>query len=79
MMKKWCTEFLHGQQSTKDDLCSKHLSMSITSIIVSAVEKLVLEDRSIIQCKIAQQLHIFKGSMHSVLPEHLYIYTKWVP
>ncbi|XP_055310682.1 protein GVQW3-like, partial [Sitodiplosis mosellana] len=82
MVEKWFAEFKRGRSSTEDLPRSGRPNEAVTQENIKKVHKIVLADRKVKLQEIADTLKISKGSVHTILHEHLpmrKLFSKWVP
>ena len=81
-IRRWHNEFKRGRESLEDDERSGRPSTSINTETIEAVQQLVESDRRIRIANIAYLLKISRGSIGTILHEHLgynKVSARWVP
>jgi len=68
---RWCSDFRHGRVSTVDMPRPSQAHVVITQESISAVNSLVRENRRITTQEIADSLSVSKGTVDTILHEHL--------
>ena len=77
-----CSDFRHGRVSTADMPRPGQAHVVITQESIAAVNSLVRENRRITTWEIADSLSVSKGTVHTILHEHLQyskVCAQWVP
>ena len=78
----WYAEFKRGRTNTDDAERSGHPKSAVVLENITNVHKIVLGDRKLKLCGIANTLKIPEGSVFTILHESLVIrklFSKWVP
>jgi len=68
---RWCSDFRHGRVSTADMPRQGQAHVVITQESIAAVNSLVRENRRITTREIADSLSVSKGTVGTILHEHL--------
>jgi hypothetical protein len=68
---RWCSDFRHGHVSTADMPRPGQAHVVITQESIAAVNSLVRENHRITTQEIADSLSVSKGTVHTILHEHL--------
>ena len=79
---RWCSDFRHGRMSTADMPRPGQAHVVINQESIAAVNSLVRENHRITTREIADSLSVSKGTVHTMLHEHLQyskVCAKWVP
>jgi len=81
-IKKWAAEFKRGHTSLEDDPREGHPKSATTPEIIEQVYAMLLDDRRIKVCEIAETIGISKERVGYILHEELdmkKLCTRWVP
>jgi transposase len=81
-IKKWAAEFKRGRTSLEDDPREGHPKSAATPEIIEQVHGIVLDDRRMKVCEIAETIGISKERVGYILHEELdmrKLCTSWVP
>ena len=81
MVKRWYVDFKRSHTDTND---AEHSSRPNSAVVLEnkKLHKLILTDRKLKLCEIAEELKISEGSVFTILHEHLSMRKlcwKWVP
>ena len=82
MLKKWFTEFRCGRTSTSDAKRSGRPKEVITPDIVDKIHGMILDDRRMKVCEVAEAVGISTERVHHILHEYLdmrKLSARWVP
>ncbi|XP_023214386.1 uncharacterized protein LOC111617308, partial [Centruroides sculpturatus] len=77
----WYAEFKCNHTNTDDTECSGHPKSTVVLENIKKVHKIVLKDRKVKLCEIADILKISEGSVFTILHENLSMHkllSKWV-
>jgi len=80
-IKKWAAEFKHGRTNLEDDPREGHPKSATTPEIVEQVHNMVLDDRQMKVCEIAETIGISKQRVGYILHEELdmkKLFIRWV-
>jgi len=81
-IKKWAAEFIRGHTSLRDDPCEGCPKSATTPEIIEQVHDMVLDDRQMKVCEIAEAIGISKECVGYILHEELdmkKLCARWVP
>ena len=81
MVKRWYADFKRGHIDTNDVERSDCLNLAVVLENTKKLHKLVLADRKMKLCEIAEELKISEGNVFTILHEHLSmrkLCSKWV-
>ncbi|GFS56081.1 integrase catalytic domain-containing protein [Trichonephila clavipes] len=71
MVTRWYVDLKSGRTDTKDAELSGHPNSTVVSENIKQVHKIVLADRKLKLCEIEEYLKISKGSIFTILHDHL--------
>ena len=80
-IKKWAAELKHGCTLLKYDPCEKPPKSATTQQTIEKVQKIVLDDRRVKLCEIAEAVGISEERVQNILHEELGMQkfcTRWV-
>ncbi|XP_014487254.1 PREDICTED: uncharacterized protein LOC106751024, partial [Dinoponera quadriceps] len=81
-VKKWAAEFKRGRTSLKDDPCEGRPKTATTPETIEKVHNIVLDDRRVKVCEIAEAVGISEERVRNILQEELgmrKLCARWVP
>lgn len=81
-VKRWIAEFKRGRTDTNDAERSGRPNSAVVPENIQKVHKMILSDRKLKLCEIAEASKISEGSVSTILHEHLgmrKLNAKWVP
>ncbi len=79
---KWVAEFKDPERGFEDAPRSGRPSTTVTDENIQTVERIVMRDRQISVCRVANELGISKTRVHEIMNNHLgmsKVCTRWVP
>ena len=79
---KWSAEFKHGRDSLEDYQRPGRPADVISQEMIERVERLVLNNRRIKVAELASECGVSKGSVYTIIHEHLgmsKVSARWVP
>ena len=71
MIKKWYADFKRGRSDTNDAERSGRPSSAVILENTKKLHKLVLADRKLKLCEIAEEFKVLEDSVFTILHEHL--------
>ena len=78
----WYGEFTHGRKTLSDEVRSGRPADAITPENIQKVKKIIKNERRIVMDEIMLHLDISRGSLHTILHEHLLVRkvaARWIP